>query len=909
MEATNKAQRNFINFADTLQYYKKPPNAQIFTHTNILKPNLSLYVKDDEQENFYNAYCNALANNNDLGITEKHKDVSPVLIDLDFKLSLDTPDSAVDPFYEHSLGDFIENICQLLKEISDVPNDIKVYVLTKPTRIAPNKKEKKDGVHIIIPDVVTEPALQFQVRNSFIKHNPDFFSRYPFTNNIENIYDEAVISRNCWLMYGSKKDDDVKPWRLQYIYHVNVSRYIDSIKYVESLNPDDTACDLELVRLFSIRNKVKNTSCTAPPCIEQPISKEISDINGNKECHLTASEINDLVIMLNKTRADSYNEWIAVCWCLKNVLRQMSQPDEGAMFETWIEFSKMSAKYNEESCVKAWKAPFKDGLRIGTLCRWAKKDSPEDYTHFCQKTKTKKILNCLIQHNTIAELLHDYVISDFVYAGNGKWYFFDGCLWKEDKEKALLFERVRKSFVKDVEKLSNSIEKDANNIHSRKVELENERKDLKQTHEKYEEITSQLRQMSKMLEKVEPQRRHLNKLLNRIADRNFTTKMIESLGVFCRDFGFVDRLDSNPHLLAFENGVYDFHQNAFRPSSPNDMVSMNVGFSFNPTKNEEVAEHIHAYWKAVHPNEQQRNYIIKTLSRQLYGDKGGNLFHLHTGINASASNGKSTFFCVLEKCLGDYIQKFNVQHIVSKRGEKGKPMPEIDTWKGARILYCSEPAKSDKLSEDILKELTGGETIQYRMLYDNQVSKFQPMYKMHLMCNYTPDIDGDDDGIKRRIRKIDYISQFKESKHVNPEKHIYPKDEAFLNKFIYTQDYKLEFIRLLLEHFQYDFEFDMPDDIKESSNTYLEDHDPIQLFVSTYCSKVKKHFTPMKHIKSAYQQSEFFDPSKPIDKIHIIKMLDLKCHPIKTVNRCTDRNVFEGVQLVKPSFNDDDVWS
>jgi phage/plasmid-associated DNA primase len=37
------------------------------------------------------------------------------------------------------------------------------------------------------------------------------------------------------------------------------------------------------------------------------------------------------------------------------------------------------------------------------------------------------------------------------------------------------------------------------------------------------------------------------------------------------------------------------------------------------------------------------------------------------------------------------------------------------------------------------------------------------------MCNHTPKIEGDDPGLQRRIRKIDYMSAFKESQYVDEE--------------------------------------------------------------------------------------------------------------------------------------------
>jgi len=34
-----------------------------------------------------------------------------------------------------------------------------------------------------MPEIVTEPVYQFELRNQFIEQNPDFVKQFPFSNN------------------------------------------------------------------------------------------------------------------------------------------------------------------------------------------------------------------------------------------------------------------------------------------------------------------------------------------------------------------------------------------------------------------------------------------------------------------------------------------------------------------------------------------------------------------------------------------------------------------------------------------------------------------------------------------------------------------------------------------------------
>lgn len=60
---------------------------------------------------------------------------------------------------------------------------------------------------------------------------------------------------------------------------------------------------------------------------------------------------------------------------------------------------------------------------------------------------------------------------------------------------------------------------------------------------------------------------------------------------------------------------------------------------------------------------------------------------------------------------------------------------------------------------------------------------------MHIMTNDAPQVDGSDAGVKRRIRKIDYISQFVPKEHVDESKNCFLRDDNFLSELRDTPEY------------------------------------------------------------------------------------------------------------------------
>lgn len=153
----------------------------------------------------------------------------------------------------------------------------------------------------------------------------------------------------------------------------------------------------------------------------------------------------------------------------------------------------------------------------------------------------------------------------------------------------------------------------------------------------------------------------------KLQDCGFKDNVVKEMREYFFDDAFMKKLDSNPNLLAFTNGVWELKEHRFRNAKPDDFLSLHVGFAYNPIKNESVYDQMKGYWSKLHPDSEQCKYIIKTFARQLQGDVGNNLFHVHAGFQGSAGNGKSTMFDILEMCLGDYIRKFGVEMLTAKQ--------------------------------------------------------------------------------------------------------------------------------------------------------------------------------------------------------------------------------------------------
>ena len=192
-------------------------------------------------------------------MTEKHL---PILIDLDLRRQT-VPDAPAFRLYDAELYTrFIGVYVRQLAKYMDVTG-ARFYVMEKPHG-GVVKNRAKDGVHIVCPDVVLAPETQLAVRAAVLPEVGELFAKYT-DNTAAECFDEAMIARNNWIMYGSSKQDSP-------LYQVTRAfRVGPDVGLVESLEADDP-CDY--VELFSIRSKRELTPLVATAPVKSEVVRK-----------------------------------------------------------------------------------------------------------------------------------------------------------------------------------------------------------------------------------------------------------------------------------------------------------------------------------------------------------------------------------------------------------------------------------------------------------------------------------------------------------------------------------------------------------------------------------------------------------------------------------------------------------
>ncbi|NTI92267.1 DNA primase [Agrobacterium rhizogenes] len=117
------------------------------------------------------------------------------------------------------------------------------------------------------------------------------------------------------------------------------------------------------------------------------------------------------------------------------------------------------------------------------------------------------------------------------------------------------------------------------------------------------------------------------------------------------------------------------------------------------------------------------------------------------------ANGKSVYMETLCRLLGDVSVTLPSTSLIGEGGSSGSASPDVARLYGRRLLRVKELPEGEDLKENLVKELTGGETITARDLFAGYMD-FQPLFIAMMSGNGYPKIHGTDDGIWRRMAVV-----------------------------------------------------------------------------------------------------------------------------------------------------------
>ena len=786
------------------QYLKgfKVNRDELFTHTSWGNMKGKYYVPPIAMERFMEIYKFNVENGLDVCITEKHRDVSPVLIDLDFR-----QETAERLYTQYNVQEFIGLYDHIIRKYVNVGEGRnKYYVLEKPSPRVNKSGGFKDGLHIVCPEIITRPLIQHIIRKEMLNKWENLTFNTGITNKKEDIFDEAVIEKNNWFLYGSKKPDEDFGWKASFTVACEVDTghgtKMDIAEVKESV--------AELVDLFSIRNKF----------VESPNREDMKDViqkfkeermirntpelstvvnhtwNKNPDWCSKAEELSSI---LSAERADNYNTWIQVGWCLNNI--------DNTLLKAWIKFSKQSTKYVEGECERLWQF-MKRGencLGMGTLHRWAKMDNPDRYSELVQEDLRMLINNAKSgTEYDVAMVVKKMYGDDHVYAPESRmWYVFEGHRWSLDDDGMDLKKKLPTEVVDAFRATAAFFQARA----ARPDTLPDEKERLDDIVKKFQEVISKLKRAA------------------------FQSSVMTECAMLFMVRKFEENLNEQHNLLGFENGVYDLDTDEFRHGRPEDMMTLSTGNCYTGIQNTEYREKIKQFLASIHDSVEMVLFLMMTLAMSLHGTKHQELIFFWVG---KGGNGKGLLAMLYNMATGKYSHTAPIQLYTTKKKSSSEASSEVAKGKSKRAWISTEPEEDDIIYTGLLKMVSGGDTLMTRDLY-GKAFEYKPQATLILQMNKKPILAGCGQDVRRRLRLINFPFNFvaKPNPAIENERLM---DTEIKNLFQYDVNYHQEFMLMLLELYKEyregGFKLDTPESVIKATEDYLDENNFVKNFIT-----------------------------------------------------------------------------
>ena len=727
------------------------------THVSLINPKGKFQLNRESMEKLWDIYTDLVDDDEEiLGIGEKPTHYLPVLCDIDIKIEDDSVDFSEEEhiYTKKNVNDIIEIYQSVLRNIvQDCTDDNLLCVVLEKPIYSINKNDivyYKNGFHLHFPNCFlrkTDQELHLIPRVQDCVKEMKIFENLGFGNDSESLIDKSCCKVH-WLMYGSRKNENMKPYKATRIVNSEGEDISleDGFKYYQLFDIKENLIDMKgnvkkyLPRILSILpygRTCQELKSSLPLPQKEKNNKDQLNVKKTQNKNFKNSVAKSLKLsekllpMLSQFRVDDYTEWMTIGWVLFSI-------GEGCLeaLDQWLEFSSRSDKYNEEKCIYEWERMVQKDFTLGTLRYYAEKDNEKLYEEFKTELNQENIRKSLDgSHVDIARLLYTEFCNRFVCASisNKTWYEFKEHHWKEIEEgvylRKLISEDIVEKYIDEGCSLFKKVktqDKEDDNMYQNKI-------------------------------------KQVQKVISNLKNSSYKNHVMrEACDIFYNE-QFKNKLDMNPYLIGFKNGVYDLKLNEFRAGRPEDFMSKHMPINYIVFNREDKkVKNVYEFLEKIFPDRSVRNYFMDQSSDIFVG---GNYQKVACFWTGDGDNGKSVTQTIFEKMLGEYAVKFSTTMFTGKKGQVGTASPELArAGGGVRWAVAEEPDADEQLGIGLIKSQTGNDSYFARDLFEKGKStrEITPLYKLIFICNRLPSFKGctTDPAAWNRIKVIPFESTF-----------------------------------------------------------------------------------------------------------------------------------------------------
>lgn len=204
-------------------------------------------------------------------------------------------------------------------------------------------------------------------------------------------------------------------------------------------------------------------------------------------------------------------------------------------------------------------------------------------------------------------------------------------------------------------------------------------------------------------------------------------------------------------LLNCANGTLDLKKGELREHRKTDYITKLVNVDYDPNATA-------PFWESTlnlifDGNRELIDYMQRALGYSITGSQDERCFFIVWG--EAGANGKSTVLETIQDLLGTGYAQMSSMDVITSSTNDNRVQAALAKLQGARFVSMNEAEENQKLSESLIKQLTGGDTVQACYKYKNPF-EYKPVFKLWIRTNEKPTIHSQNNAIWDRVKLIPF---------------------------------------------------------------------------------------------------------------------------------------------------------
>jgi putative DNA primase/helicase len=220
----------------------------------------------------------------------------------------------------------------------------------------------------------------------------------------------------------------------------------------------------------------------------------------------------------------------------------------------------------------------------------------------------------------------------------------------------------------------------------------------------------------------------------------------------------IDPVDTLWYLNC-NNGTLNLSTGELEPHKKEQMISKIVPVNYNPDAK-------CPFWESTFDlifsgNKALTDFMQRALGYSITGAVDERCFFICWG--ELGANGKSTVLETVQDLLGPGYSQMSDMVVVTSSTVDNRVSSSLAKLQGARFVSMNEAEENQRLSEALIKQLTGGDTVQACYKYKNPF-EYKPVFKLWIRTNEKPTVRSQNNAVWDRIKLIPFENSIPKDK-------------------------------------------------------------------------------------------------------------------------------------------------